>query len=50
MGFRMIGGALGSFITTVLTPLIVGALVSGAFAKFGDAKAHNYAYMVVIGI
>jgi len=48
--FRMVGGALGSFITTVLTPLIVGALVSGAFAKFGDAKAHNYAYMVVIGI
>lgn len=48
--FRMVGGSLGSFITTVCTPLIVSALVSGAFSKFGDAKAKNYAYMLVIGI
>jgi len=48
--WRMVGGALGSFITTVCTPLITGALISGAFAKFGDAKAKNYAYMVVIAM
>jgi len=48
--WRMVGGSLGSFITTVFTPLIIAGLTSGAFAGMGDAEQKKYSYMIVIGI